>query len=55
MYTETFVQFKKRLVQLGKWLGAAADYAKSKNLDPDVFSPRTSSRSSARRRLPATR
>lgn len=37
MYTETFAQFKKRLGQLDKWLGAAADYAKSKNLDPDVF------------------
>jgi hypothetical protein len=37
MYTETFAQFKKRLGQLDKWLGAAADYAKSKNFDPDVF------------------
>ena len=37
MYTETFAQFKKRLGQLDKWLGAAADDAKSKNFDPDVF------------------
>ena len=37
MYTETFAQFKKRLGQLDEWLGAAADYAKSKNFDPDVF------------------
>jgi hypothetical protein len=37
MYTETFAQFKKRLGQLDKWLGAAADYAKSNNFDPDVF------------------
>jgi hypothetical protein len=37
MYTETFAQFKKHLGQLDKWLGAAADYAKSKNFDPDVF------------------
>src|SRR5688572_16496089 len=37
MYTETFAQFKKRLGQLDKWLGVAADYAKSKNFDPDVF------------------
>ena len=37
MYTETFSQFKKQLGQLDKWLGMAADYAKSKNFDPDVF------------------
>jgi uncharacterized protein len=37
MYTETFAQFKKRLGQVDNWLGAAADYAKSKNFDPDVF------------------
>ena len=36
-YTETFAQFKKHLGQRHKWLGAAADYAKSKNFDPDVF------------------
>lgn len=36
MYNETFAQFKKHLGQLDKWL-AAADYAKSKNFDPDVF------------------
>jgi uncharacterized protein len=37
MYTETFSQFKKQLGQLDKWLGTAAEYAKSKNFDPDVF------------------
>ncbi len=37
MYTETFSQFKKQLGQLDKWLGMAADYAKSKSFDPDVF------------------
>ena len=37
MYTETFSQFKKQLGQLDKWLGMAADYAKSKNFDADVF------------------
>ena len=37
MYTQTFSQFKKQLAQLDKWLATAADYAKSKNFDPDVF------------------
>ena len=37
MYTATFSQFKKQLGQLDKWLSMAADYAKSKNFDPDVF------------------
>jgi uncharacterized protein len=37
MYTETFAQMKKQLAQLDKWLGTAADYARSKNFDPDVF------------------
>jgi hypothetical protein len=37
MYTETFAQMKKQLGQLDKWLGTAADYARSKNVDPDVF------------------
>ena len=37
MYTETFTQFKKQLGQLDKWLSTAADYAKSKNFDPDLF------------------
>jgi len=37
MYTETLSQFKKQLGQLDKWLGTAADHAKSKNFDPDVF------------------
>ena len=36
MYTGTFAQFKKHLGPLDKWLGAAGDYAKSKNFDPDV-------------------
>ena len=37
MYTQSFDQFKKQLGQLDKWLATAADYAKSKNFDPDVF------------------
>ena len=37
MYTQTFDQFKKQLGQLDKWLGMAADYARSKNFEPDVF------------------
>jgi hypothetical protein len=37
MYTEIFSQFKKQLGQLDKWLGTAAEYAKSKNIDPAVF------------------
>ena len=37
MYTETFSQFKKQLGQLDKWLGMAADYAKARNFDADVF------------------
>jgi hypothetical protein len=37
MYTETFSQFKKQLGQLDKWLGMAAEYARSKNFDPDLF------------------
>jgi uncharacterized protein len=37
MYTETFSQFKKQLGQLDKWLGMAADHAKAKNFDPEVF------------------
>ena len=37
MYTETFSQFKKQLGQLDKWLSTAADHAKSKNFDPDLF------------------
>ncbi|MEJ0087914.1 MAG: DUF1993 domain-containing protein [Pseudomonadota bacterium] len=37
MYTETFAQFKKQLVQLDKWLGTAAEYAESKKIDPLVF------------------
>jgi len=37
MYTETFSQFKKQLGQLDKWLSTAAEHAKSKNFDPDVF------------------
>lgn len=40
MYTETFAQMKKQLGQLDKWLGTAADYARSKNFDPDVFASR---------------
>ena len=37
MYTETFLQFKKQLGQLDKWLNTAGEYAKSKNFDADVF------------------
>ena len=37
MYTETFAQFKKQLGQLDKWLTTAADHAKARNFDPDVF------------------
>jgi len=37
MYTPTFLQIKKQLGQLDKWLGAAADHAKAKNFDPNVF------------------
>ena len=37
MYTQTFSQFKKQLGQLDKWLAMAADYARSKDFDPDVF------------------
>ena len=37
MYTETFAQFKKHLGQLDKWLATAAEYAKSRNFDSNVF------------------
>jgi uncharacterized protein len=37
MYTETFAQFKKQLGQLDKWLATAAEYAKTKNFDPNVL------------------
>jgi hypothetical protein len=37
MYTETFSQMKKQLGQLDKWLGTAADHAKAKSFDPNVF------------------
>jgi hypothetical protein len=37
MYTQTFLQMKKQLGQLEKWLGTAGDYAKTKNFDPAVF------------------
>ncbi|HTU66086.1 MAG TPA: DUF1993 domain-containing protein [Steroidobacteraceae bacterium] len=37
MYIETFQQMKKHLGQLDRWLGAAEDYAKSKNFDANVF------------------
>jgi hypothetical protein len=37
MYTEIFQQMKKQLAQLDKWLGTASDYARSKNVDPDIF------------------
>ena len=37
MYTETFSQMKKQLGQLDKWLGTAAEHAKAKSFDPNVF------------------
>jgi hypothetical protein len=37
MYTEIFSQMKKQLGQLDKWLGTAAEYAKAKSFDPNVF------------------
>ena len=37
MYTETFSQMKKQLGQLDKWLGVAAEQAKAKSFDPNVF------------------
>ena len=37
MYTQTFAQMKKQLGQLDKWLGAAGEYAKSKNFDPNIL------------------
>src|SRR3954464_5720152 len=40
MYIEIFTQFKKQLGQLDKWLVTAAEYAKSKNFDPNVFPTR---------------
>ena len=37
MYTQTFAQMKKQLGQLDKMLGTAAEYAKSRNFDPNVL------------------
>jgi len=37
MYPDIFVQFKKQLGQLDKWLVAASEYAKSRSFDPNVF------------------
>jgi hypothetical protein len=37
MYTETFAQFRKQLLQLDKWLDTATGFAKSRGFDPDVF------------------
>ncbi|HUQ10746.1 MAG TPA: DUF1993 domain-containing protein [Steroidobacteraceae bacterium] len=37
MYTEIFAQFKKQLGQLDKWLGTAAENAKARNFDPNIF------------------
>ncbi len=37
MYTEMFLQMKKQLGQLDKWLGTAADHAKAKAFDPNVL------------------
>jgi uncharacterized protein len=37
MYTQIFDQMKKQLGQLDKWLSTAAEHAKSKNFEPNVF------------------
>jgi hypothetical protein len=37
MYTEIFAQFRKQLGQLDKWLATAAEYARSRNFDPNVL------------------
>jgi hypothetical protein len=37
MYFETLGQMKKMLGQLDLWLGAAADFAKKKSFDPNLF------------------
>jgi uncharacterized protein len=37
MYYETVNQMKKQLGQLDRWLTAAADHAKSKSFEPNVF------------------
>jgi hypothetical protein len=37
MYTAIFDQMKKQLGQLDKWLGAAADHARSRNFDSGLF------------------
>jgi len=36
MYYEIFSQMKKQLGQLDKWLGTAADYAKTKSFEPNL-------------------
>ncbi len=36
-YTKIFAQMKKQLVQLDKWLEAAAAYAQTKSFDPNLF------------------
>jgi uncharacterized protein len=37
MYQAIFTQFKKQLKQLDAWLGAAEDFAKSKNFDSQNY------------------
>ncbi len=37
MYFETFLQIKKTLGQVDKWLDAAAAYAAAKSFDPNLF------------------
>ena len=37
MYSEIFVQFKKQLGQLDKWLATASEYAQSRTFDANVF------------------
>jgi hypothetical protein len=37
MYYESFLQLKKMLGQLGKWLDAADAHAKEKSFDPNLF------------------
>src|SRR5688572_11049946 len=37
MYYETFCQMKKMLSQLDKWLAAAAELAKTRSFEPNLF------------------
>ncbi|HZF16403.1 MAG TPA: DUF1993 domain-containing protein [Steroidobacteraceae bacterium] len=37
MYYEMFLQMKKQLGQLDKWLGTAAEFAQAKSFDPNII------------------